>query len=134
MQHRDFYSKSHLIVSAVRILEYRNAEPPAINAVCDMLSFSPEQGHLICNRLHDMGVIEKVKGPFGTRLFVRDHLKLEEIPEGEAGTGLQEEIEKFQNDRKNFRQKIEDFQARKEQEQKDLFAQIEEKLKKGTAR
>lgn len=130
MQTKDFYTQSHLVVAAIRIFSHQNSEPPSVDSICKTLSISLEQGHLVCKKLDEMEIIEMVKGPYGTRLFIKDHLKLEEIPRDEKGPSLSEEIEKFQNTRKDFKQKIEDFQMKKEEEQKNLFAQIEEKLKK----
>ena len=134
MQKMDFYSQSHLFVSAVRVLSHTRVEAPSVKAVCELLTFSLEQGHLIAKKLHDLSIIEMVEGPFGTRLFIRDHLKIEEIPRDDAGTSLRDEVEKFQTSRKDFKDQIEKFQARKEQEQKELFARIEEKFKKKSDR
>lgn len=132
MQNNDFYTTTHLIVAAIRLLEHQNSANPSVEDVCGALSLSVEQGYLICNKLHEIEIIEMVKKEetLATRLFIRDHLKIEEIPRGEKGTSLQEEIEKFQNTKKEFEQKIEAFQAEKAERQKNLFAEIENKLKK----
>jgi hypothetical protein len=130
MQKKDLYSQSHLIVSAVRVLSHTRVEAPSVEDVCGLLTFSLEQGHLLCKKLHDMNIIEMVEGPFGLRIFVRDHLKIEELPRDETTASLQAEVEKFQSSRKDFKDQIEKFQSRKEQEKKELFAKIEEKLKK----
>jgi len=130
MQKQNFYSQSHLIVSAIRVVSHTRAEAPSVTDVCELLTFSLEQGHLLCKKLHELKIIEMVEGPFGIRLFVRDHLKIEDIPQDDAGTSLKEEVEKFQSSRKDFKDQIEKFQSRKEQEQKELFAKIQEKLKK----
>jgi len=130
MQKKDFYSQSHLIVAAIRVLSHTGVEAPSISEVCDLLKFSLEQGHLICKKLHDAEIIEMVEGPFGIRLFVRNHLKIEEIPQNIEGTSLKDELEKFQSSRKDFKDRIEKFQSRKEQEQRELFAKIQEKFKK----
>ncbi|MEE4355460.1 MAG: hypothetical protein V2I97_03275 [Desulfococcaceae bacterium] len=129
MKAKDFYTQSHLLVAAIRIYEHGHSEPPPVDAVCKTLEISLEQGHLICKKLDEMEIIEMVKGPYGTRLFIRDHLKIEEIPKDEPGTSLQEEIEKFQSTKKDYKEKIEAFQAKKEEARRDLFARIEEKLK-----
>ncbi len=130
MKANDFYTQSHLVVAAIRIYEHGHSEPPSVDAICETLSMSLELGHLLCKRLDEQEIIEMVKGPYGTRLFIRDYLKIEEIPRHEPGTTIREEIEKFQSTQKNFKEKIEAFQARKEEDQRNLFARIEEKLKK----
>ncbi len=95
------------------------------------MSLSSEQGHFICKKLDEMEIIDIVrKDPDEPRLFVKDHLKIEDIPDTKAST-LQEEIEKFQATKKDFEQKIESFQAEKAERQRTLFAEIENKLKSG---
>jgi hypothetical protein len=53
----DLYKKAHLIVAAIRLLEYQKDNSPSIEKVCHMLSFSIEQGNLIVRRLKDLGVL-----------------------------------------------------------------------------
>ena len=128
---KDLYDKSHLVVAAVRILEHRHREPPSVEKVCELLALSLEQGHRICQKLQEMTAIEMVDGPYGNRLFIKDHLKLEDIPKDGKETSLQEELQRFQDSRKKFTDEIESFQARKQKEKQKLFSDIEEKLKKG---
>jgi hypothetical protein len=132
MQNTDLYSNAHLVVAAIRLLEHQNHTPPSINEICRSLSFSLEQGNFICNRLHEMGIIERVDGIYGTRLFIRNHLKLEEIPKDEKAATLEEDLKKFQHSKKGFTQKIESIQAKQAKKQKDLFAELEKKLKQET--
>ncbi len=128
----DPYTSAHLVVSAIRILEHRHNAPPSVEEVCKALSASPEKGNLLCRKLHEGGIIEIVEGAFGTRLFVKDHLKIEDLPRREKTSGMSEEIRKFKDDRANINKKIESFQAKQAERQKNLFAEIENKLKKGT--
>ncbi len=95
MEIKNFYSNAHLVVAAIRVLEHQDGMPPSIDKVCGMLRFSLEMGNLVCKRLDKMGIIEIVEGSYGTRLFNRDHLKLEEIPKNKKPTGLEDEIKKF---------------------------------------
>lgn len=129
MEDLELYSKAHLVAAAIRILEYRKNDAPSVEALCEMLNLSSEQGHLLCKKFHDMEIIEVVKWPYGARLFIRNHLKIEEIPR-DKDTSIQEEIEKFQSSRKDFKQKIESFQAERAERQKTVFAEIEKKLKR----
>ena len=85
--------------------------------------------NFICRKLEELEVIEAVEGSYGTRLFVRDHLKIEDIPRGETGNKFEDELKKFQDNRKGFSQKMESFQAQQQQKKKDLFAEMEKKLK-----
>jgi hypothetical protein len=131
MKKTDFYSNAHLVVAAIRILDHQNAASPTIEDVCRTLSFSMEQGNYICNKLIGMGIIEVVEGAYEIRLFIKNHLKIEEIPKDEKDSSLKEDLEKFQDSKKDFTLKIESFQAKQAKKQRDLFADLEKKLKNG---
>lgn len=96
------------------------------------MSFSLEQGNFTCKKLKDIGIIDVVEGAFGTRLFIKNHLKIEEISRDKKEDKLGETLKKFQNSKKDFTREIESFQARQAKKQKDLFAGLEKKLKKET--
>jgi len=132
MQDSDFYSNAHLVVAAIRILTHRESTPPSIDQVCRTIAFSLEQGNFICKKLKEIGVVDVVEGGFGTRLFVKNHLKIEEIPKAKKEDTLEESLKAFQNSKKDFTKKIESFQAKQAKKQRDLFAELEEKLKKGS--
>lgn len=127
---KDSYEKSHLMVAAMRVLEHRNGRAPSIGDVCEALSLSLEEGGFLGKKLVDRGVLEIAEGPYGRRLFLKDHRKLEEIPRGDDGKGLAAEVEKFRNARKSMDPDIEAFKQRKQEEQRKKFAEIQEKLKK----
>lgn len=126
----DLYSQAHLVVAAIRILEHRKKTPPSIEDVCAALSLSAEQGNFHCRKLEMMEIIKVVEGAFGTRLFILDHLKIEEIPKGIKEDKFEEALKKFQTSKKEFTQKMENFQAKQVEKQKNLFAELEKKLKK----
>ncbi len=130
MQSKDFYSDAHLVVAAIRIIEDRNSAPPSIDEVCRIISFSLEQGNFVCRKLNEMNIIDIVEGAFGTKLFIKNHLLLEDIPKGATEDNLEKELKKFQESKKDYTQKIELFKAEQEKKRKDLFAELEKKLKK----
>jgi hypothetical protein len=128
-QAKDLYTESHLFVAAVRVHEHGASTPATLEDVCRMLAFSAEHAGVICRRLEDLGVLEAVEGSFGVRLFIRDHCKLEEIPRGEFGRKLEDEVKKFQDTQRAFAQKIETLQAEQADKKKSRFAEMEKKLK-----
>ena len=130
MQSKDFYSDAHLVVAAIRTLEHRNSAPPSIDEVCRTISFSLEQGNFVCRKLNEMNIIDIVEGAFGTKLFIKNHLLLEDIPKGATEDNLEKELKKFQESKKNYTQKVELFQTEQKKKKKDLFAELEKKLKK----
>ena len=131
MKSANLYSSAHLIVAAIRILEHRNSSPPSVDNVCDPLSVSLEQGNFLFRKLQALKIIERVEGPYGTRLFVRNHLMIEEILKDIEESGIEEEIKQFQNSKKDYTMKIESFQARQAEKQKYLFAELEKKMRDG---
>jgi hypothetical protein len=129
MKKTDLYTLAHTFIAAVRVCEFRKAGQPTVDDVCQLLSMSAEQGHHVCNKLAELAVIECVEGAFGIRVFIRDHLKLEEIPRGETGSSMEDEIAKFRDSKKQFSKKIESIQAAQAEKKKSLFAEVEKKLK-----
>jgi thiamine monophosphate synthase len=123
------YSQAHLMVAAMRVYEHLNSRPPTVDDVCRVINISVEQGYFICRKLQDIDIIKAVEGSYGTRLFINDHLKLEDLPRDEPENKLEDDLKKFQSTQKALSQKIETFQAQQKQKKKDLFAEMEKKLK-----
>lgn len=132
MQEHNLYSNAHLVVAAIRIFTHKNSRHPSMDEICRTLSFSLEQGNLICNKLRSMGIIDMVEGAFGNQLFIKDHFKIEEISRDKKEDKFEEALKKFQDSKKDFSKQIESFQDKQAQKQKALFAELEEKLKKGS--
>jgi hypothetical protein len=132
MQPSDAYENAHLVVASIRIFTHQNSRHPSIDEICRILSFSLEQGNLICKKLKDMGIVDVVEGAFEDHFFIKDHLKIEEIQRDIKEDKLENALKKFKDSRKDFSKKIESFQEKQAQKQKALFAELEEKLKKGS--
>ena len=128
-QRKDLYTEAHLLVAAIRLFEHTHARPATIEELCHMLAFSSEHAGIICRRLEELGIVESVQGSFGARLFIRDHRKLEDIPRSEVGRTLEDEVKKFQDLQRNLTQKIESLKSEHTGKKKNLFAEMEKKLK-----
>ena len=126
---KNLYTPAHLFVSAIRVWEYQNDTSPALEEISHMLAMSIERTNYVCRKLKEMGIVDSVEGSFGNRLFIRDHLKIEEIPREDDESKLEEELKKFKESQKGLSQKIETIQAKQAQKKKDLFAEMEKKLK-----
>ena len=125
----DYYTQAHLITAAIRILEHQKSTPPSVEQVCTALAFSIEQGHRLCNRLKELGIIDITSGAFGTRLFIVDHLKIEKIPRGKTGSSMEAELRKFQDSQKGLEKRVETIKAEQTKKKQDLFADIEKQFK-----
>ncbi len=113
------------------MLAHTKKNPPAVDDVCTLLSFSIEKGQQIVRELTEEGIIDEVEGGYGYRLYIKDHLKIEELPQEAETSKLDEELKKFKGEKDKLTKKVELIKAEQEQKQKDLFAEIERKLKGG---
>ena len=128
MKKTDLYSNAHIFLAAIRILQHLNTAAPSIEEVCNFVLFSAEQGNFLCRKLKELGIIDVVEGSYGTRLFIQNHLKLEDIETDEQEDKLAEEVSKFQESQKEKTKKLESFHAEQEAKKKNLFSDIEKKL------
>jgi len=131
MSQPDPYTEAHLVVAAIRLLEHQHNRPPSIEEACECLSFSLERGNRICRKLADLDVLSIIEGAYGTRLTIENHLGLEDIPRGEPGDRLGDELKKFQENRKQINEKVASIQAEQADKKKTLFAELDKKLKDG---
>lgn len=129
MKDLDLYQKAHLLVAAIRILEYQHQSPPATEAVCKFLGISVEEGGIFFRKLHDTGILQFIESPQGIRVSILDHIKIEEIPRGATESNLDKELKNFQTTRKGFAKEIESFRSVQEEKKKKMFAELEKKLK-----
>ena len=63
------------------------------------------------------------------RLFIKDHLLLEEIPISDQESKLDEALKQFKATRKGYADKVASIQADQKEKRKNLFADLEKKLK-----
>jgi hypothetical protein len=130
MGEQSAYTEGHLMVAAIRIHDHRHDSPPSLEEICAFLGLSPEKGGQIIRRLEQQGIVTPVQSAYGQRYTIGDHLKLEELPRSATPNKLDEEIQRFKSERGKMEKKVESIQSQQAQKQKDLFAEIEKKLKK----
>ena len=126
---QNLYSSAHLFVSAIRVFEHQNNTPATLEDISRILKFSIERSHYLGRKLKELGIIEEVEGSYGIRLFISDHLKIEDIPREDDGGKLEAELKKFKESQKALSHKIETIQAKQAEKKKNLFAEMEKKLK-----
>lgn len=125
----NFYTIAHLVVAAIRLHEHRHAGPPAMEHICDALSMSLEEGNRVCLKLRDIEVIEMLEKPGETRLFVKDHLKIETIPDQTESTPIHDALEAFKKSRTEQIDKIKSIQSTYADKKKKLHEELEQQLK-----
>lgn len=133
MESKNPYLEGHLFIAAIRILEHRHHAPPSLDQIAELLNFSAEQTGLICRRMQEEGITKVVESAYGDRWAVADHLQLEALPKDAATSQLDNELKKYQAQKDKFATKVATIKAQQAQKQKDLFADIEKKLKKDLA-
>ena len=129
MTSNDLYTTAHLFVAAVRILDYQDGAPPALEAVCRQLNFSEEKGSYLLNRLKELGIVDTVKSGFNDRIVVANHLLVEDLPRDIGESRLEQELKKFKQGRNVMQDRVASIKAKQDQKKQDLFAEIEKKLK-----
>jgi hypothetical protein len=129
MRANDLYTTAHLFVAAVRILDYQESAPPALEAICRLLNYSDEKGSYLLNRLKEQGIVDTVKSGFNDRIVVGNHLAIEELPRDIEESRLEQELKKFKKGRDAMQEKVASIKAQQDQKKQDLFAEIEKKLK-----
>lgn len=123
------YKEAHLLVAAVRILEYRHNAPPTLEDVGQMLAISPEEASRISRKLRSMGIVETVEKAGETRLFVSNHHRIEEISDQPEEAGISKELEKFRQKKQDEKKTLDSLRARQEEKRKKMQEDIERKLK-----
>ena len=126
----DQYTEAHVFVAAIRVLEHQKKRPPTVDEACEMISISLEAGYALCRRLKEKGIVRTVEGSFGVKLFVDDHLKIEELPKVETKQGLADELAAFQKKQQDKNRKVEAIQEELARKRSSQFAEIEAKLRK----
>lgn len=131
MQNNRFYTNAHLFTAAVRILDAQKKQPPTANDVCTLLKWSLEQGRLILRRMVEAGILELTTQAFEDRIFIKDHLAIENYKDAKKVDQLDQALKKFQTERKKMDAKVEAIKSAQHKKQAKLFSDLEEQLKAG---
>jgi len=129
MKKNDLYTKAHLIVAAIRIHEHSHAGPPTFEDICRVLFISLEEGNRLCLKLKDLEIIDILEKTGEARLFVKNHLNIEEIPVQAEQPNIQAELEKFKKSKEDQINKIKSIQSDHAEKKKKLHEELEQKLK-----
>jgi seryl-tRNA synthetase len=131
----DLYRQAHLWVAAIRILEHQHQLSPTVDAICDFLGFTTEQGHRLVRKLESRDILQVVVKGTDVHCAIADHRLLEELPQVEAELPpLSAEVAQFQAARNEISTKVAEFKSEQNRKQKDLFAELNAKLKADISR
>jgi len=129
MAQKSLYESAHLIVSAVRVLEYKNSAPPALPDIAALLETSVEETNRLCRKLADLEILEMLDSAGTVRLFIKDHRKIEEIPDQSEESRLEAELKKFKEARQSQGLDLDSVKAEQSEKKKKLHEELEQKLK-----
>jgi hypothetical protein len=125
------YEQGHLMVAALRLFIHREGRPPSVRDLSDMLEISTETGHYLCNRLEHLGAVKVIEAAFDEKVYLADHLKLEELPKEEKASTFEAEVQEYKEGRERQQEEIKQRRALHEDKKKDLFSDLEKQLKEG---
>jgi len=125
----NFYTMAHLVVAAIRLHEHRHAGPPAMEHIREALSISLEEANRVSLKLKNLDIIEMMEKPGEVRLFVKDHVKIETIPDQAESTSMQSALEEFKKSRTEEIDKIKSIQSSYADKKKKLHEELEQQLK-----
>jgi hypothetical protein len=119
------------MVAAVRVLEHQLKRAPTVDELGGLLDYAREYaGHLV-RALESQGILHAIHGPFDTRVEIRDHTKIEELPEEDRGPGFKDEVDdfhrKFEEKQKKLQNLFDSDEA--QQRQRKRFENLDEELK-----
>jgi hypothetical protein len=129
MPHLSLYEYAHLVVSAIRVLEHRLSAPPALEDVSELLGVSIEETNRLCRKFRDLEVIEMMEKSDSTRLFVKDHRKIEQISDQPEESRLEAELRKFKQARQAQGVDLDSVKTEQADKKKKLHQELEQKLK-----
>ncbi len=89
------YQEGHLLVACVRVLSYLRQHPPKAEEISEFLGWPHEKVGFLLRGLVEDEILVRVGSAYDERYEIRDHLKLETLPQAEDESGLAEDIKAF---------------------------------------
>ncbi len=131
MDNLSFYEEAHLIVSAVRIIGHKDNKTPTYEDISLFLDITAEHTSILCVKMKDLDILDFIEGAFGkTGIILKDHLKIEELPRKIEKVDMAAELENFQKKATSaLEDKIKTYKSTQKEKEKQLFSDIESKLK-----
>ena len=113
------YREGHLLVACIRVLSHQRKHPPKAEEITELLGWPHEKVGFLLRGLVEDEILVRVGSAYDERYEIRDHLKLETLPQADDDSGLADDI-------KAFDEKMAQEQAKLE----SLFREGEEPAKK----
>lgn len=125
------YEEGHLVVSAIRVLTHKQANPASPGDVASLIDYSTEKVLHICRRLQQDGIIKFVEGPYDQKLYIMNHIKLENLAQDKHEQGLKDNIAQHESKQAARIEDVKKQQYSHKDKQQNLFDDLEKQLKEG---
>ncbi len=121
--------EGHLILAGIRVLVHGLERAPTPEELADLLGMASSSVRLQISTLANMGAVALVESAFETHVEVRDHLVVDELPEGE-GPAISEDLKAFDEKRRQENERMSHLFETGEQaaEQKERHEKMDEEL------
>lgn len=125
------YEEAQALLAAVRVHEFTKKAAPSFKEVAALLLMTSDWVSRVCAELSKRGIIELVEGPFQTTcIAIDDHLAAEDLPKSARTNRMEEELKKFKEKSSGmYEKRAKAIQEEQKKKEKDLFSDIESKLK-----
>lgn len=90
------YAQGHLLVAAIRVSEHLHQHPPKEEEIGDLLGWPLEKTAFLLRGLVEEGILARVGSAYDERYEIRDHSKLEGLPEDDGDMGIAADIKEFE--------------------------------------
>ncbi len=123
-------NEAHLLVAAIRILEYRNQKLPLPGEVADLMELSESAVRLQLNSLAELGIVVLVDSAFETHVEIKNYLLIEDLS-AEAGPEIADDLAAFDLKKEEEARKMANLFESGEHEKKrqDRLSQMDQDLK-----
>ncbi len=127
------YEEAQILLAGVRLFQHREQRFPSLEELAEWIRFSVESVHHLCNRLEELGALERIRGAFDDRVCLKDPLRAESLRRAPDSPDIGEDVKHWKEEREKKLKEVEEIFAdrREGKKKKAQFAAIEEKLRKG---
>ena len=123
-------AQGHLVVAAMRVVQFKLRRPATDAEIAEILDLPPEEVAHWARGLHAHGVIQLVESAFDVRYELMDHTLLETLPEDEGAPALEGEIEAFHERHKEKQASLDNLFGEGDARKKGRMSKLEDELKK----
>ncbi len=130
---KSLYEEAQIILAGLRLYQHRENRLPSLKELAEFTKFSTESTYHLCNRLENLGALERIQGTFDERFILKDPLQAEALHKETDKPNIDEDLKKREEEQEISIMEIDKKFSNDHEnpEKEELFSQLEERLKKG---